>query len=67
VDTEGRILAQAQASGAAGEIAQQPYFIRAMQGALGSGHGIYGTRLQRAYFFAARHLRAMEGCRGRLW
>lgn len=53
VDVEGRVLAQARAAQAGVDIARQPYFIRAMQGALGSDHGFYGAQARRAYFFAA--------------
>jgi two-component system C4-dicarboxylate transport sensor histidine kinase DctB len=44
-------VAQSARGMIAADISQAPYFRRAMQGALGTGHGVVGGR--RAYFFAA--------------
>ncbi|WP_411351055.1 sensor histidine kinase [Leisingera aquaemixtae] len=48
----GRVLAAAEGVTGA-SVAQQGYFVRAMQGALGTGHGVLQPGGQRAYFYAA--------------
>lgn len=51
-DAEGRVLAAA--AGVSGSnVGGQPYFQRAMQGALGTGHAVLQPAGQRAYFYAA--------------
>lgn len=52
VNTQGQVLAQARRADA-GDVAQKSYFIRAMQGALGTDHGIYAGSARRVYYFAA--------------
>ena len=52
VDRDGRVLARANESGVA-EVATGRWIERAMHGALGSGHGLYGAEAERAYFYAA--------------
>lgn len=52
VDPLGRVLAKA-GKNAVLDVAQTSYFRRAMQGALGVGHGIYPQTDQRTYYFAA--------------
>ncbi|UWQ82196.1 sensor histidine kinase [Leisingera caerulea] len=49
---DGNVLAAAEGVTAA-SVAQQDYFIRAMQGALGTGHGVLQPDGKRAYFYAA--------------
>ncbi|MFW8637207.1 sensor histidine kinase [Cribrihabitans pelagius] len=62
---DGRVLAAAE--GVAGpDVAQAPYFIRAMQGALGSGHGVLEPGGRRAYFYAAPVFAPEGGVRGAL-
>jgi len=52
VDAQGQVLAAAQ--GIVGpDLSGTPYFRRAMQGALGSGHGLAGPERRRAHYFAA--------------
>ncbi|WP_424976848.1 sensor histidine kinase [Leisingera sp. S232] len=49
---DGRVLAAAE--GVAGaSVAQEDYFVRATQGALGTGHGVLEPEGKRAYFYAA--------------
>lgn len=51
-DSSGRVLAAAE--GVVGSsVADQAYFRRAQQGALGTGHGVLRPDDQRAYFYAA--------------
>lgn len=47
-------------------MAQQDYFTRAMQGALGTGHGVLQPDGQRAYFYAAPAFAVDGGVRGAL-
>ena len=64
-DEQGRVLASAL--GAAGDnVADTPYFRRAMQGALGSSHGLFGARKARAYTYAAPAFAADGYVRGAL-
>ncbi|UWQ61329.1 sensor histidine kinase [Leisingera caerulea] len=49
---DGNVLAAADGVTGA-SVAQQDYFIRAMQGALGTGHGVLQPDGKRAYFYAA--------------
>ncbi|UWQ52500.1 ATP-binding protein [Leisingera caerulea] len=49
---DGNVLAAAEGVTGA-SVAQQDYFIRAMQGALGTGHGVLQPDGKRAYFYAA--------------
>ena len=51
-DRSGRVLAFAEGV-AGGSVADQPYFKRAMQGALGTGHAVLLPEGRRAYFYAA--------------
>ncbi|MAY88388.1 MAG: C4-dicarboxylate ABC transporter [Pseudooceanicola sp.] len=51
-DTSGRVMAGAT-EGETRSIAGTPYFRRAMNGALGTGIGPYGSDTDRAYFYAA--------------
>jgi len=48
----GQVLAQAGQANI-GDVARAAYFGRAMQGALGTDHGVFGQAARRAYFFAA--------------
>ncbi|SER02375.1 two-component system, NtrC family, C4-dicarboxylate transport sensor histidine kinase DctB [Thalassovita taeanensis] len=52
VDSAGRVLATANGT-EPDMVADQPYFQRARQGALGEHHGINAVTGQRAYYFAA--------------
>lgn len=52
VDTTGQLLATAH-SLAPADLVETAYFARAMQGALGYGHGISSEFNRRAYYFAA--------------
>ncbi|WP_137700246.1 sensor histidine kinase [Marimonas lutisalis] len=52
VDAQGRVRARANAGGP-GQLVDAPWVERAMQGALGSGNGLYGDEGRRAYFYAA--------------
>ena len=62
-DTRGRVLAAAE--GVAGiDVAGEPYFARAMQGALGTGHEIPKVAEARAYFYAAPVFAADGSVRG---
>ncbi|MEZ5714492.1 MAG: ATP-binding protein [Paracoccaceae bacterium] len=65
VDAAGRVLAEAYPGGPAGA-ASGPWVARAMQGALGAGHGLYGRDAQRAYFFAAPRFAPGGGVEGAL-
>ncbi|WP_323781965.1 ATP-binding protein [Leisingera sp.] len=49
---DGTVLAAGDGVAAAG-VARQGYFTRAMQGALGTGHGVLQPGAKRAYFYAA--------------
>ncbi|MEM9552391.1 MAG: ATP-binding protein [Pseudomonadota bacterium] len=51
-DKSGRVLAAASGTGASG-LAQTSYFKRALQGALGSGHGANRPLDRRAFYYAA--------------
>ncbi|MHA6261578.1 sensor histidine kinase [Arenibacterium sp. CAU 1754] len=51
-DIDGSILASAQ-GGPGSDLTGTPYFRRALHGALGSHHGIFGPLRHRAYFHAA--------------
>ncbi|SHE69916.1 two-component system, NtrC family, C4-dicarboxylate transport sensor histidine kinase DctB [Ruegeria intermedia] len=51
-DTSGRVLAAAQ-DVVGGSVAEYPAFRRAMQGALGSAHGVLGETGNRIYSYAA--------------
>ncbi|MDK3072030.1 ATP-binding protein [Sedimentitalea sp. JM2-8] len=51
-DASGQVLASANGL-TAGDLSGEPYFRRAMQGALGSDHGIRPPLDGRAYFYAA--------------
>ncbi|TDK52166.1 sensor histidine kinase [Antarcticimicrobium luteum] len=51
-DADGRVLAAAQGIVGA-DLSGTAYFRRAMQGALGSDHGLAGPERRRAYYFAA--------------
>lgn len=51
-DRTGRVLVSANGL-TAGNISQEPYFRRAMQGALGSDHGIRTPLNRRAYYYGA--------------
>ena len=64
-DEKGRVLASALAA-AGNNVADTPYFQRAMQGALGSSHGLFGERLARAYTYAAPAFAADGHVRGAL-
>jgi two-component system C4-dicarboxylate transport sensor histidine kinase DctB len=65
VDPQGRVLAAAQmVSGA--DLSQAPAFQRAMQGALGSDHGVIASLGRRAYFYAAPAFAASGAVRGAL-
>ena len=62
---DGRVLAAAE--GVAGaSVAEQDYFRRAMQGALGTGHGVLRPEGKRAYFYAAPAFSADGKVRGAL-
>ena len=62
---DGEVLAAAE--GVAGSsVAQHAYFIRAMQGALGTGHGVLQPEGKRAYFYAAPGFAADGRVRGAL-
>ncbi|MDU8926706.1 ATP-binding protein [Alisedimentitalea sp. MJ-SS2] len=65
VDRQGQVLARANTSGP-GEVAAGPWVARAMQGALGSGHGLYGARQLRAHFYAAPRFGADGQVKGAL-
>ncbi|OBY25039.1 sensor histidine kinase [Leisingera sp. JC1] len=61
---DGRVLAAAE--GISGpDVADQAYFIRAMQGAMGTGHAVLQKDGRRAYFYAAPVFRP-GGVRGAL-
>ncbi|MBY6054927.1 ATP-binding protein [Leisingera daeponensis] len=49
---DGRVLAAAEGVTGA-SVAQEEYFIRAAQGALGTGHGVLQPEGKRSYFYAA--------------
>ncbi|WP_323783342.1 sensor histidine kinase [Thalassovita sp.] len=51
-DADGRVLASANQSDPA-DIDTTPYFVRALQGALGEGHGTRQDTGNRVYYFAA--------------
>ncbi|MFW8592682.1 sensor histidine kinase [Cribrihabitans neustonicus] len=61
----GRVLAAAEEV-AGPSVAEAPYFRRAMQGALGTGHGVLQPGGQRAYFYAAPVFAPEGGVRGAL-
>ncbi|MEM7318241.1 MAG: sensor histidine kinase, partial [Pseudomonadota bacterium] len=52
VDGTGRVLVSAHGAGAS-SVAGEGYFQRAMQGALGSAHGLFRPSGLRAYYYAA--------------
>jgi two-component system C4-dicarboxylate transport sensor histidine kinase DctB len=52
VDTSGQVLASAHAN-IPEQVAQSGYFLRARDGALGSGHGFSASFGKRVYFYAA--------------
>ncbi|WP_146344011.1 sensor histidine kinase [Phaeobacter marinintestinus] len=52
VAPDGNILAAARGE-IGSNLSAEPYFQRAMQGALGAGHGLVGPQERRAYFYAA--------------
>lgn len=62
---DGQVLAAAEGV-TGGSVAQQDYFTRAMQGALGTGHGVLQPDGQRAYFYAAPAFAVDGGVRGAL-
>ncbi|AHD01244.1 sensor histidine kinase [Leisingera methylohalidivorans] len=62
---DGTVLAAAEGVAAAG-VARQGYFTRAMQGALGTGHGVLQPGGKRAYFYAAPAFGADGRVRGAL-
>ncbi|MEX0340341.1 MAG: ATP-binding protein [Arenibacterium sp.] len=64
-DRQGRVWVSALEE--AGEnVADTPYFRRAMQGALGASHGLFGERAARAYTYAAPAFGADGRVRGAL-
>ncbi|WP_417523942.1 ATP-binding protein [Marinovum sp.] len=65
VDDRGRVLA-ASGPNTPEDLPGSPYFRRAMQGALGSGHGVSKTFGVRAWFFAAPTFDATGKVRGAL-
>ena len=62
-DRQGRVLAAAQGEAPA-DLMAQPWFLRAVNGALGGDHGISPGLGRRAYFFAAPHFGADDRVRG---
>ncbi|MDK3020323.1 sensor histidine kinase [Pseudodonghicola flavimaris] len=66
VDAGGHVVAAAQPGLIGPELRQAPYFRRALQGALGRGHGVVGALQRRAYFVAAPVFGADQQVRGAL-
>ncbi|MEC7257634.1 MAG: ATP-binding protein, partial [Pseudomonadota bacterium] len=64
-DPSGRVLVGAT-DGATRSVAGTPYFRRAMNGALGTGMGPYGSDTERAYFYAAPTFEYTGGVSGAL-
>ncbi|MEW2911674.1 ATP-binding protein [Leisingera sp. JC11] len=62
---DGRVLAAAEGVTGA-SVAQEDYFVRATQGALGTGHGVLQPEERRAYFYAAPAFAPDGGVRGAL-
>ncbi|KIC20902.1 sensor histidine kinase [Leisingera sp. ANG-Vp] len=62
---DGAVLAAAEGVPGA-SVAQESYFRRAKQGALGTGHGVLQPEGKRAYFYAAPAFAANGGVRGAL-
>ncbi|NSY37117.1 ATP-binding protein [Leisingera sp. ANG59] len=62
---DGRVLAAAEGVTGA-SVAQEDYFVRATQGALGTGHGVLQPEEGRAYFYAAPAFGPDGGVRGAL-
>lgn len=62
-DNSGRILVSANGL-TANDVSGEPYFRRAMQGALGSDHGIRAPLNRRAYYYAAPAFDATGHVRG---
>ncbi|MDU9003457.1 ATP-binding protein [Sedimentitalea todarodis] len=62
-DTSGRILVSANGL-TADDVSDEPYFRRALQGALGSDHGIRAPLNRRAYYYAAPAFDAAGRVRG---
>ena len=65
IDTNGRVRAQSH-DHLPPNPAQSGYFARAMDGALGTGHGSYDTSGRRAYYYAAPDFDASGKVRGAL-
>ncbi|MGR3758871.1 sensor histidine kinase [Roseobacteraceae bacterium NS-SX3] len=64
-DASGQVLAAAQGV-TGGDVSSEGYFSRAMQGALGTGHGVLPGLGRRAYFYAAPAFAPDGGVRGAL-
>ena len=65
VDRTGQALAAAHAD-IPTELSTSPYFLRAMQGALGAHHDVKGANARRSYYFAAPSFGADQRVRGAL-
>lgn len=63
LDAQGAVLASAHGT-APMDVAQSPYFLRAIDGALGSGHSVNALFDSRAYYFAAPSFAAAGGVKG---